>query len=646
LGSFSSANLLGALTDETGTGSAVFATSPTLVTPILGTPTSATLTNATGLPIATGVSGLGTGIATALAVNVGSSGAPLVNGGVLGTPSSGTATNLTGLPLTTGVTGTLPTANGGTNLTSFTANGVVYASSSSALATGSLLTFDGTTATTPRLAFGGTTLPSAGTATIFGRSSDNNLYLQSGSGNGINFLDGSQNTMLTLAPTNLVFQISNAEVGRFTSTGLGIGTSSPSSYATDARNLVIASSGNTGMTIRSGTTSTGVISFANAENSTSNNGIVSFNHNDLSLNFNIYGTGRSYRFQSAGTEVMRLDSSGNLGLGVTPSAWYTPLSTRALEFSAGSLFNISNTDFGLIQNGFLNSGGSYVYKASLAACRHDLYNGGFRWYTAASGTAGNTISFTQAMTLDASSRLLVGTTTLGIAGNSNTALSLANGNAEIFQSIRASGGEELLLYAIGGLVGVYSYSNSPLILGTNNAERARISSNGLFAIGTTTAVSGNTNARFVAKGTSGADVCEVQVSVNSSYAFDFRNATGSQVGFIQVNSGGTTYSTTSDYRLKENVLPMVGALAKVSALKPVTYTWKETGEESQGFIAHELQAIVPEAVTGTKDALDANGNIKPQGIDTSFLVATLTAAIQEQQAIIESLKARLDAANL
>jgi hypothetical protein len=101
----SSANLAAALTDETGTGSAVFATSPTLVTPNLGTPTSVTLTNATNLPVGTGISGLGTGVATALAVNVGSAGAPVVNGGVLGTPSSGTLTNATGLPISSGVSG-------------------------------------------------------------------------------------------------------------------------------------------------------------------------------------------------------------------------------------------------------------------------------------------------------------------------------------------------------------------------------------------------------------------------------------------------------------------------------------------------------------------------------------------------------------
>lgn len=147
----SSANLAAAVSDETGSGSLVFATSPTLTTPALGTPSSATLTNATGLPVASGISGLGTGVATALAVNIGTAGAPVVNGGALGTPSSGTVTNLTGtasiningtVGATTANTGAFTTLTASTNMSSTRINPRTSSTASTATLTPDISAFD------------------------------------------------------------------------------------------------------------------------------------------------------------------------------------------------------------------------------------------------------------------------------------------------------------------------------------------------------------------------------------------------------------------------------------------------------------------------------------------------------------------------
>lgn len=132
-------------------------------------------------------------------------------------------------------------------------------------------------------------------------------------------------------------------------------------------------------------------------------------------------------------------------------------------------------------------------------------------------------------------------------------------------------------------------------------------------------------------------------SSSSLYVMPIRvGSTSTFTGGIYYNGSSLAYNTTSDYRLKENIQPMQNALATVAQLNPVTYNWKSDGRDGQGFIAHELQSVVPDCVTGEKDAIDADGNPVYQGIDTSFLVATLTKAIQEQQAIITDLKARIE----
>jgi hypothetical protein len=121
------------------------------------------------------------------------------------------------------------------------------------------------------------------------------------------------------------------------------------------------------------------------------------------------------------------------------------------------------------------------------------------------------------------------------------------------------------------------------------------------------------------------------------------NYSGTEVGYITTNGSTCSLNNFSDYRLKENIAPLTGAANKVKLLSPKTFTWRKNPNVGtvEGFIAHELQEVVPQAVNGVKDAVDENGKSKYQGVDTNVLVPLLTAALQEALARIEVLESKV-----
>jgi hypothetical protein len=121
----------------------------------------------------------------------------------------------------------------------------------------------------------------------------------------------------------------------------------------------------------------------------------------------------------------------------------------------------------------------------------------------------------------------------------------------------------------------------------------------------------------------------------------YYSASVTLVGNITTNGSTTTYGTSSDYRLKENVEPLDSGIETIEALRPVKYNWKLTGLYGEGFLAHELQEVIPEAVSGEKDAVDTEGKISPQNIDLAKIVPHLVIAVQELKAELDAAKARI-----
>lgn len=187
--------------------------------------------------------------------------------------------------------------------------------------------------------------------------------------------------------------------------------------------------------------------------------------------------------------------------------------------------------------------------------------------------------------------------------------------------------------------GIWFPAADTVAASTAGVEALRIDASGNLLVATTSVIQGGklSVAGAICSQTAGAGF-SANLTTTTGDQFYFRTDSGANLaGYITSPTSSTTqYLSISDYRLKDNVAPMSGALGLVLKLKPVTYTWKSDGANGQGFIAHELQAVVPDCVGGTKDAVDAEGNPKYQGIDTSFLVATLTAAIQELKIIVDT----------
>ena len=244
----------------------------------------------------------------------------------------------------------------------------------------------------------------------------------------------------------------------------------------------------------------------------------------------------------------------------------------------------------------------------------------------------------------------------GIARISNTRLNTGDGASTLlFVTDEVDGNTQDKRGQIGG---EYDGSNGGrLVFSTAQTttktmtERMRIDSSGNLLVGTTSSDVIGSGANGLSYRASIGNLSVLAASA-SALAVGRATTTGAMVyfyynavakGSISTDGSNVAYNTSSDYRLKENIVDLPNALTVISQLKPRQFDWKETKETTTGFIAHELSEVMPQAVTGKKDAVDAEGNPEYQGIDTSFLVATLTAALQELNAKVDAQAAEIQA---
>ena len=560
-------------------------------------------------------------------------------------------------------------ASGSITLSGGTANGVAYLNGSKVLTTGSALVFDGANlgvGVTPSAWKSDFRAIQVGAGAAFWAPNLTNLpyaYMSSNqfydSGNVSRYIQTNYASwyiqqagthIWSIAPSGTAGDpITFTQAMTLDASGnLGIGTSSPAvkldvngvGGALSAVNPPLQVWDTTALAANVG----GGIAFGgNFTGSTKTNwaGIAGLKENATDNNYSGYMAFYTRTNGSGNAERMRLDSSGNLGIGTTSPA--TKLDVRGtINASDGTNGNI---------RAYVDGTASYLQSLNQAANAYrPLLLMGSTVLFANNGVTN--------ATLDTSGNLGVGssspTAKLDISGISTS----QNG----LRLTASSGGNALAAFTTDTQTGEIRIGGTVAAAGAyfpafyaNGSERARIDTSGNLLVGTTTSIrptgfqvfkeeiSANTQGLFIGNVPQNftAITTKPQSGITQYFPGYFLNDIEVVVGFIQSTTTATSYVTSSDYRLKNTITPMTGALAKVAALKPVAYKWNVDGSDGEGFIAHELAEVCPHAVTGEKDAVNEECKPVHQGVDYGKITPLLTAALQEAIAKIELLEARL-----